>query len=309
MAETVLLVGNGINTISDSKSWESLLILLHKKYYNPLVPFSELKQKPFPLVYEQIVLWQLRKHKNYKIETELKKLIAVEAGKIAANSIHSKIAAAKGTHIITANYEFNLMMEKKPRLHNLGCVKETTYSIFRNFEANNKTHWHLHGDIQNKNSINLGYEHYCGQLQRMREYVTGVYAATDKTLNRLFKMPLVNRSYLKSSKVYSWIDLFFKDNTTIKIIGFRLELEELDIWWLLTYRAKIIYGAKKGLQIPVRNKIQYFIPRQYTIDRKGTILPGYKTKKELMEGMNIEVIEMEILHSEAFYLEALRYKT
>ena len=60
MAETVLFVGNGINNISKGSSWESLLALLHRDFYDKAIPFDEIKQKPFPLVYEQIVLWQLR---------------------------------------------------------------------------------------------------------------------------------------------------------------------------------------------------------------------------------------------------------
>ncbi|MEO5682778.1 MAG: hypothetical protein ABIQ88_09050 [Chitinophagaceae bacterium] len=308
MAETVLFVGNGINSIDSNNSWESLLRLLHRDYYDEAVSFDELKQKPFPLVYEQIVLWQLKKHRNYRIENILKKIIAAEAGKIATNPVHAAIAAAKGAHIITANYEFNLMTDAGARVKNEGCVKELVYSVFRHFKAGGKTYWHLHGDAKHTNSINLGYEHYCGQLQRMREYTTGAYSRGSKTLANKFKLPLVNRSYLNSRHFYSWIDLFFTDNIIIKILGFRLEMEELDIWWLLTYRAKIMYGAKRGLHIPVNNKIQYFIPKQYTADKKGAIDSAYKTKKHLLQAMDVEVIEIDRPHSGAYYTAVLGWK-
>ena len=197
------------------------------------------------------------------------------------------------------------MKEQPEALTNEGCVKELVYSVFRHFTANGKIYWHLHGDAQHTNSINLGYEHYCGQLQRMREYTTGKYSRGSKKLETVFKMPLLKRSYINSQQLYSWIDLFFRNNTTIKIMGFRLEMEELDIWWLLTYRAKIMYGAKKGLPVPLNNHIQYFIPKQFTVDKKGQTLPAYKNKKALMEAMNMEVVEIDLPHTDAFYIEVL----
>jgi hypothetical protein len=308
MAETILFAGNGINTINSNSTWEMLLRTLHKDYYDAAVSFTDIIQKPFPLVYEQIVLWQLKKHRNTGIERTLKKIIAAETCRILPNEIHTAIAAKKINHIITANYEFNLVKDPGASMLNRGCIKETTYSIFRHFRNNGKTYWHLHGDAQHVTSINLGYEHYCGQLQKMREYVTGTYIAADKNFTKLFTRPLVNRAYLKSAEVYSWVDFFFRDNTTIKIFGFRMELEELDIWWLLTYRAKILYGAKKGHQQPRNNRVLYFIPRQFTKDRKGVMLPAYKTKKALMEGMNINVVELDLPHGAAFYQEVLRFR-
>jgi hypothetical protein len=308
MAETILFAGNGINTINSNSTWEMLLHTLHKDYYDAAVPFADIIQKPFPLVYEQIVLWQLKKHRNTRIEAILKKIIAAETSRGLPNEIHTAINAMSGNHIITANYEFNLFKDPPEKQLNRGCIKETTYSIFRHFRNNGKTYWHLHGDARHTTSINLGYEHYCGQLQKMREYVTGAYVAADKNFTKLFSRPLVNRSYLKSKEVYSWIDFFFRDNTTIKIFGFRMELEELDIWWLLTYRAKILYGAKKGHLLPGNNRVQYFIPRQLTIDRKGVALPAYTTKKTLLEAMNIEVVELDLPHSPAFYMKVLRYR-
>ena len=306
MAQKVLLLGNGINSINNNKSWEALLQLLHQKYYDPAVPFEEIRQKPFPLVYEQIVLWQLKHHKHHQIESVLKKLIAREAGAIAANNIHRRIEASALQHIITSNYEFTLLKDPTQPLVNNGCVKETLYSVFRNYKSRGKTYWHLHGDVQHTNSINLGYEHYCGQLQKMREYTTGKYAASDKKITGLFSQPLVNRPYLQKGKIYSWIDFFFSNHTTIRIAGFRMDLEELDIWWLLTYRAKIIYGVRKGLTIPFKNKVQYCIPKQFTTDDKGRITDMYKTKKALLEGMNIEVVEIDQPHGEDFYKRVLQ---
>jgi hypothetical protein len=139
----------------------------------------------------------------------------------------------------------------------------------------------------------------------MREYVTGGYKCENTALSKAFKLPLLKRDYLNTDKNYSWLDFFFRDNTHIKIIGFKLDIEELDLWWLLTYRAKVMYGAKKGLHVPVNNTIEYCIPKEYTTAGRTVLTPAFKAKKELMEKMDIQVRIINKKHSEAFYLEAL----
>ena len=280
-------------------------MVLHKCYYDPAIKFSEIKNKPFPLVYEQIVAYQLKLQKGEKIEGIIKKIIAEDVKAIRANKIHDAIMNGPWKNIITGNYEFNLIKNKNSRFINEGCIKELLYSVFRNFKQDEKVYWHLHGDAQNTNSINLGYEHYCGQLQRMREYVTGGYKCGNRSLTRVFKLPLLKRTYLNTANNYSWLDFFFKDNTHIRIIGFKLDLEEMDLWWLLTYRAKVMYGAKKGLRVPVNNTIEYCIPKEFTTAGKTVFTPAFKAKKDLMEKLDIQVRIISQKHSEAFYMEAL----
>lgn len=306
----VLFIGNGINTISSGGSWEQLLNAFHTEYFDPTLTFDEIKRKPFPLVYEQIVMWQLQK-KNLIIEKELKKKIAEDVLKMKQNKAHLAIASGHWTDIITANYEFNLMPAGQSKLKNAGVVRETLYSVFRHFVVDQKRFWHLHGDAQNIDSINLGYEHYCGQLQRMREYVTSAYKFGKAGRAGLFEEPLLKRSYLNSKQVYSWIDFFFKDNCTIKIVGLRLNLEELDLWWLLTYRAKIIYGAVKQFKRkPVNNKVVFYIPKEYTIDTKlrKSQEKEFNDKKDLLERMNVIVKVIDTDHSEEYYLQVLKDK-
>lgn len=308
MAETVLLIGNGVNNITNKKSWEALLKSLYDAYYDKSSSFDEIKKKPFPLVYEQIVAHQLKKRKGERIESVIREKIAGDVKNIIPNMIHNMVANGKWNHVMTTNYEFNLMNNYKEKKSNMSEIRESKYSIFRRFkdEGGRRIYWHLHGDAQNTNSINLGYEHYCGQLQRMREYVTGGYRVTDKQISRLFKIPLLKRNYLNSGENHSWIDFFFKDNVTIKIAGLKLDMEEIDICWLPIYRAKIMYGAKSDYRIPVNNEIIYYVPEMYTKDKKGNPDPGFKSKKDLMEKMDIKVKVIPLPHSEDFYKKALK---
>ena len=48
------------------------------------------------------------------------------------------------------------------------------------------------------------------------------------------------------NKSVSWIDYFFKENTTIDILGLSLCDEEIDIWWILNYRKKILQRIKNN---------------------------------------------------------------
>lgn len=308
-SKEILFIGNGINNINSGRSWEQLLKSLHKQYYDPTLSFEEIKRKPFPLVYEQIALRQLQK-KNSRIEKELKTKIAEDVLQMKPNKAHLAISNGNWTDIITSNYEFNLMPAQSSALKNNGKVKKSLYSVFWHFHVDQKRHWHIHGDAHNIDSINLGYEHYCGQPQRMREYVTTAYRFGKAGRSGLFEEPLMKRPYLRSKEVYSWTDFFFRDNCTIKIIGLMLNLEELDLWWLLTYRAKVIYGAVKQFRRrPVNNQIVFYIPKEYTLDKKTKkISEEYNDKKDLLQRMNVLVKEIPIKHSEAYYLHVLKDK-
>ncbi len=307
MPQTILLLGNGINSINNNSSWENLLKLLYDKYYDPNVDFDDLKGKPFPMVYEQIVLWQFQKG-NRGIEKELKELIAAETRKISPNPIHKKITGGQWDHIITTNYDFSLLNGEPEKPDHAESIRETKYSIFRNFRSGDKTFWHIHGDVGSTKSINLGYDHYCGQLQRMREYVTGKYSTSNEKMAKIISGPLRRRLLKENYEVQSWIDFFFKDDTTIKIIGLRLDMEELDLWWLLTYRPRVIYGDSHGIRPPMNNKIEYFIPRRYTLDKRGNESKEYRIKKDLMEKLAIKVVPIDEEHGEAYYINALRKK-
>jgi len=71
---------------------------------------------------------------------------------------------------------------------------------------------------------------------------------------------------------HSWIDLFFTHD--IYIIGLTLDFVETDLWWLLTYRARLKYykSKRKGVKyIDVANNIHYFIPRKYEEKAKAKL--------------------------------------
>lgn len=273
MNNKVLMIGNGINNLTNKESWSNLLFSMTEKC-NVSGSIEINDHKPFPLLYEEIYL----KSKNID-ELELKKHISSEVKKIKENEIHSLIREKEFRNIITTNYEYvfqgTQIKETANEYQNKGVIKEAKYSIFRHNEINKTKIWHIHGECNVPSSITLGYEHYGGQLQQIRNYVvSGTHYKKKKNQKSL-------ATRLKNNEVAyeSWLDLFFKKD--IHIIGLALDFVETDIWWLLTYRARFI----KTKKTKISNKIYYYIPRKYLEDSKHKI--------ELLRSINIELVVKE----------------
>ncbi|WP_425290891.1 hypothetical protein [Spirosoma linguale] len=236
-----------------NNSWQDLLEDM-VRFCNAqgLVNYQQIK--PFPLLYEEIFLKSLQVSRRKEID--LKTFIARKVSQIEPNELHERIRSFATDDIITTNYEFSL--EGQVPTRNMGVIDEKVYSVFRHYEVKSKRYWHIHGDCRVPNSINLGFEHYGGQLQQMRNYVV---SGTHYTSPGLPKHPFIKRLKTKESMGLSWIDLFF--TTDIYILGLTLDFVETDLWWLLTYRARQLYYRSRS---DITNKIVYFLPKEYKND-------------------------------------------
>jgi hypothetical protein len=258
MHKKTLLVGNDINNIVPNNSWKDLLTDI-VNFCSAQKLVTDFENKPFPLLYEEIFLKSLKKkHRN---ERELKNFISKKVSSIESNQIHERIRRFETKDIITTNYEFALEGQRPER--NSAVVDERLYSVFRHYRVAPKNYWHIHGDCRIPSSINLGFEHYGGQLQQIRNYVVTGTNYKSKEIN---KLPLVRRLEIKELKGQSWIELFFTSD--IYIFGLSLDFVETDLWWLLTYRARQLFYKKR---LSVNNKIYYFIPKEYREKSRGKI--------------------------------------
>ncbi|RFS23305.1 hypothetical protein DVR12_09805 [Chitinophaga silvatica] len=250
MKNLVLLVGNDINNLSCGLSWKDLLQdILNFCHAGDQIVIDN--NKPFPLLYEEIFLTASKQRKIR--EKDLKSFIAVKTAEIKGNPIHQSIRSLNPAHIITTNYEFTL--EGGTPIENTSIITEKFYSIFRRYQVGPTTYWHIHGDCLNPMSINLGFEHYGGQLQLMRNYVVSGTFYSSKDVP---KASLLRRIHTHQVFYHSWIDLFFTKD--IHIFGLSLDFVETDLWWLLTYRARQKFHHKN---IPIPNRIYYYIPEEY----------------------------------------------
>ncbi|NSL89547.1 hypothetical protein [Chitinophaga solisilvae] len=280
MNTLVLLIGNDINNISSGQSWKDLLQdIIAFCHIGDSVELDD--KKPFPLLYEEIFLTAIKKHKLR--EKELKAFIAIKAAEIKGNEIHSAIRELKPEHILTTNYEFTL--EGRTPYENTSLINEKFYSIFRRYRMNDINYWHIHGDCLNPMSINLGFEHYGGQLQLMRNYVV---SGTFYSSKEVPKASLLRRIHAKQVFFHSWIDLFFTRD--IHIFGLSLDFVETDLWWLLTYRARQKFHHKN---IPVHNNIYYYIPEEY--------MAASKFKVDLLAANDVHVVSLPGKDKLAYY--------
>ena len=233
----VLFLGNGINNFSSGYSWNDLLKSLCRKFK---VDQNIATEVPLTILYEHIFF---KSGLSFKREnSRIKKFIVDKLNRLEYNSYHEDFVNIENiSDIITTNYDFNLEsasgLEKKSIKERALNSKESKYSLYRYIELeNNKKIWHIHGNLKNLSSIILGYEHYVGQIEKIR-----------KTLTK----PIDD-----SISSDSWIQLFL--NKSVYILGFGFNFSENDIWWLLSYRrrGKNYRNPYNGLS----NKIVLLVP-------------------------------------------------
>jgi hypothetical protein len=274
MEKAVLLVGNDINNISIGNSWSELLDGL-TTYLTINVDFPD--DKPFPLAYEEIFFKTL-KQTAYK-EDDIKRYVANHVNGIKSSTIHHLICDLGVKDILTTNYDLSLESTRSSKIENItnkGIITETKYSLFRKHEVDNINYWHIHGSSTEPRSITLGYEHYGGYLQNIRNYI--VSGTKDTYKNKSFK-PLIKRMMDKQVEDQSWLDLFFTKD--IHILGLALDFVESELWWLLTYREKMKY-EKRDL---ITNFIYYYIPVEF--------VAASKTKIDLLNSLGVSVIKID----------------
>lgn len=117
-----------------------------------------------------------------------------------------------------------------------------------------------------------GYEQYTENLNKIENFVVQKYSEKN------YKNKTENKSV-------SWIDYFFKENTTIDILGLSLCDEEIDLWWILNYRKKILQRIKN-------NTINYYdIPVDCIED--NSVKAKRTAKQKILESFGINVVQIE----------------
>jgi len=223
-----LLIGNGINYLSKNVvGWTDLLNSLIQKIGKLDVINTE--EKPFLHLYEEIFT-RAEKYTNKK-EEDIKQDIVNEIRTMRPNSYHQKITDLPFENILTLNYDYNFT-DNRSNVKN----KEVKYSLRRHQRINNKKIWHIHGELDNKHSIMLGYSHYMDSINNIQSYL--------------------NSSKKNEKNNSTWVDVFLTND--IYILGAGLDFEELDIWWLLSYRNRELLERKNDINNPAYNtKIIY----------------------------------------------------
>ena len=235
-----LLLGNGLNRLSAAVDWAELLRLLVDEFdVGHLV--QHMDQKPLSMLFEELCA-----HcggKSFRgAERSVKTKIASLVGSVMVNELHRQYAAPFDV-ILTTNYDDTLERAiSGPMFTRAHMYAESRYSLFRRCRAANKDVWHIHGDSTLPESIVLGFDHYAGYLQKIRNYFTdGIRISSEA---HPIRSPIKSGAtdFERWGRTYSWADHFLRDH--LHIVGLGLDFTEIDIWWLLLHkrRRKIVTG-------------------------------------------------------------------
>lgn len=235
-----LLLGNGVNRLSNENvSWEEVVQKLTKT--SPTQKELKLrKATPFALLYEQMVLSSAT---DSLVEDELqcKRQVASLLAGLRPNHFHEQLVGGAVKHILTTNYDYTLEGATRLKVLPKNLQRESKYSVFRRKGVGDAYIWHIHGEVSAPASITLGYDHYSGYLQKLRTYATADRTAKGNS-------PFKRQQYDFDRGIgprYCWLDVFFRDD--IHIVGLTLDYTEIDLWWALTYKARLkARGWKTG---------------------------------------------------------------
>ena len=271
--KNALLLGNGINNLNPdaNATWRELL----KK----LDPDINLKEKPYPLAFEEIVLKMSLISNNYEDELKtLKGRIANLCGQIELNKYHFKLRNIKVDTFLSTNYDY--LIEKCLDVNFIPTrSKDSKYSTYRYHEVGGKKVWHIHGEIDNgfspnnstrysSASILIGHEHYGDYYNKIHQY--------------LKPYGLDSQQEIIQNERESWLKYFFTHN--LHIAGFSLDNSEFHLWWLLAYRARQIMQNQT-----VNNKVIFHYPSYDYTSRNA------RSKLELLESFDVKLEPIEVL--------------
>ena len=111
-------------------------------------------------------------------------------------------------------------------------------------------------------------------MQKLRNYF---YSGKKGPLSYSSPFMKGNLDFDDSGEVYSWVDVFLRDD--IHILGLGMDYTEIEMWWLIAFKARLM-REKKAL--PVGST-------EFYLFSDGKEEEAAKAKAELMESLEIVV--------------------
>ncbi|MBS0862908.1 SIR2 family protein [Enterobacter mori] len=304
MMDNCILFGNGLNYLSDNHvGWDELL-----KKIKGIDNFDNIFL-PNTMIYERALLSRChfesdKSRKNVRdIESNLKSEISNLLMKQKGNSIYNELSNLNIDNYITTNYDyaFEDSLDLSDKVGTFHYDNEKIYSIRRHKEfsasARKITLWHMHGELNNIKSIQLGLDHYCGGLSKIDSYIKGSYII-DKIHQTKVSSISDKLSGIKPRDNESWIEHFFFSN--LHIIGFSLDYSEVDIWWLLNKRARMILDNED-----IKNEIIFYVATDTNPENKSN--ERWNEKKGILKNFRISIEEIPLNNKgyDGFYKTAI----
>jgi len=267
--KNTIFFGNGINRLNKkNKSWDDLLKDLKNKNQ------FDNKDLPNTMIYERILYEKSKNQKCVISEEEemIKSEISDKFKKTSKNDFYKKLIEIDADEFITTNYDYSFQesIMDVDRFNLIDFSTEDVYSIRRRklleLQGGKSFNiWHIHGEINKHKTIMLGLDHYAGEIGKINSYIKGGYTYEERGTQiklRKLKDQIISNNYENKS----WIELFF--NSNIYIFGFSLDYSEIDLWWILTKRKRLLHGIETKKFST--NKI-YFYTHKITNSKKGLL--------------------------------------
>jgi len=219
----VLFVGNGPNLLSGNGStWNGLLTKLE----GDSADAEELKirnEMPFTLRFESI---RESKYHGQDLMAKVKEQLS----DLQSNQIHDQLMALPVEHVLTTNYDYTLD-PKQSGWKSDNAAPETTYSLFRRRSSNARYVWHIHGEMDNLQSIFLGHDNYVNYIHRIKNFLSTGIQTERKDRDKRPYFSKFAKGHDEKFYVQSWVDLFLECD--VHMIGFTLDYTENHLWDLI----------------------------------------------------------------------------
>ena len=199
--------------------------------------------------------------------------IAEKLKSMQVNEYHKNILNLNFNNILTTNYDYNFT----PGVTDVK-TQETKYSLYR-YQIHHTTKiWHIHGEINAPESIMIGYEHYMGSIHNIQISLNKKQKKSEKE---------------SENKRASWVDVFLSDD--IYILGLGLDFGEIDLWWLLSYRNRLILENKIEENKVVYIKTKKKIPPSINLSEEeiNNTLKEEKAKIEMLKVFGVKIKEID----------------
>jgi len=266
-----LLLGNGLNRLSMPVSWQQLL----DRIATDLGLFDVIAVddgKPLSLLFEELCIRFTDFGKARDAESAVKKHIATLINSFPVHPLHTALSRQFNV-ILTTNYDLTIEDALGGGLRSKrNLLPESRYSLFRRVDVGARSVWHIHGEADSPQSIVLGFDHYAGYLQKMRNYLTSGIPRGNRP--EQLRSPLrAGMHDFEGQDVHSWVDYFLRDH--LHIVGFAFDFTEIDLWWLLVHKRR--RDTKTGRT--------FF----YVVDTSGDIESRERAKMSLFASLGVEV--------------------
>ena len=284
--QTTIFYGNGVNLLSkNGKTWDTILREISVGQILPPIGSNTLK-------YEYIVLPQDKYTEvNYgctftvtgdkmtimkDTEEDIKTKLKDKMSHFEAPAFYDKLAELEADNYITTNFETflnNPLIKRGYKMKNTECSIRNieAHFTFVNGEKKNRL-WNMHGSFDIEECIMLGLYEYCESVTKLK----GMF-------KRMFELPNGHLNTEIDRKSWPYVML----HSNVYILGFGLGYEEIDLWYFLTVRKRLIRE-----KFNEKNTIVYYTINDNNIDIG---------KKKLLEALDVRVETIPFDWSENAY--------